>query len=211
MSRSLTTKNFYDKRPGKRVLFADKNFEEYIGKEAELKGCWLVYGHEKNGKTWFTLTLAKALAPYQRINYISAEEGTDGSFLLACRRAGITTAHKILWDDYIPIPDLIEKLKKPKSPQIIVVDNLTIYRDDFKDFDFKTLIGQFPSKLFIFVAHEERKEPYPAVAKLAKKLCKVYIHVVGLKAFIEGRYAKGGMVDIDPEKSELYWGGKADE
>jgi predicted ATP-dependent serine protease len=131
MQRSLTSRNLLDKRPGKIVRFNSELLTEAIG-EAEMKGCWLIYGSEKNGKTWFTLQMAKALAHYDRVAYISAEEGTDLSFQMACERAGITSVDKILWDDYLSVDELIKKFSKAKTADILVLDNLTIYPDEFK-------------------------------------------------------------------------------
>jgi hypothetical protein len=209
--RSLTTKNLYDKKPGKLVQFTSPAFRELIGEQAELKGLWLIYGPEKNGKTWLSLTLARDLAVNQKVTYISAEEGVDISFKLACKRAGITKGDKILFDEYIPVPELIDKFQKPKSSQVIVMDNALIYKDDFKYLRLVDFLAQLHNKLIILVGHEERKEPYPAIAKQAKKLCKAYIHVLGLRAFIVSRYSKGGYVDIDMEKAELYWGQNEDK
>ena len=106
MKRSLTVKNLYDKRTGETVEFQNTILERAIGK-AEKKGIWLVYGYEKNGKTWFVLTLARDLAASGKVAYISAEEGTDESFKGACRRAGITLDTRITFDEYISIDEII--------------------------------------------------------------------------------------------------------
>lgn len=205
MTRSLTARNLFDKRTGKTVRFDRELLAEAIG-EAEMKGCWLIYGPEKNGKTWFTLQLVKALAYYDKVHYVSAEEGTDLSFRLACERAGITPADKILFDEYLSVEEMIEKFSKPKTANIIVIDNLTIYPDEFKRVGIRDFINALPNKLIIFVAHEERKEPSPACAKLAKKLAKVIINIKGLRAFVTSRFSQGGLIEINEEMSEMYWG-----
>lgn len=205
MTRSLTARNLFEKRTGKTVRFDSDLLTEAIG-EAEMKGCWLIYGPEKNGKTWFTLQLVKALAYYDKVNYISAEEGTDLSFRKACERAGITSADKILFDEYLSLEEIREKFSKPKTANILVIDNLTIYPDEFKTFGMRDFINAFPNKLIIFVAHEERKLPYPACAKMASKLAKVIVNVRGLKAFVVSRFSQGGSIDINEEMSEMYWG-----
>lgn len=207
MARSLTSKNLLEKKSGAVIKIDHPILSEAIG-EAELKGCWLIYGSEKNGKTWLTLKLAKAIAPNHKIDYISAEEGIDKSFREACTRAGINKADKINWNEEIPIAELIEKYKKPKTAQVIVLDNLSCYIDDFRKIAFRELLKQLPNKLIICVAHEERKEPFPAVAKQASKFAKVIINVKGLKGFVTSRFSKGGEVVIDEDKSELYWGSK---
>jgi len=205
MTRSLTARNLFEKRIGKTVSFDSDLLTKAIGK-AEMKGCWLIYGPEKNGKTWFTLQLVKALAHFEKVAYISAEEGTDLSFIRACERAGISAADKILFDEYLSVEEIKEKFSKPKTPNILVIDNLTIYRDEFKSVGIRDLINSFPTKLIIFVAHEDRKEPYPACAKMASKMAKVIINVKGLRAFIVSRFSEGGSIEINDEMSEMYWG-----
>jgi len=206
MKRSLTVKNLYDKRTGETVEFQNTILERAIGK-AEKKGIWLVYGYEKNGKTWFVLTLARDLAASGKVAYISAEEGTDESFKGACRRAGITLDTRITFDEYISIDEIIEKFSKPRQPDIIFIDNLVVYQDELSGLGIRRLSEALPNKLIICVAHEERKEPYPAAARMAKKLAKVYVHVKGLKAFVVSRFApQGGEITISEDLSEMYWG-----
>jgi len=205
MSRSLTTSNLFDKKPERTVSFQNELLQQSIG-DAEAKGCWLVYGPEKNGKTWFALQLAKELAKVEKVSYISAEEGTDKSFRDACERAGITKCDRIAWDEYLTLDEIIEKFNKPKTARVIFIDNLTIYADEFKNKSFRDFLNAMPGKLIICLAHEERKEPYPAVARMAKKLSKVYVQVRGLKAFVTSRFSTGGELVINDEMSELYWG-----
>jgi hypothetical protein len=57
----------------------------------------------------------------------------------------------------------------------------------------------------VVIAHEERKEPYTAAAKLAKKLAKIVVRVEGLTAFISGR-CPGGVIAVDELKSEMFHG-----
>lgn len=206
--RSKTTSNLFAKRQTPTVVLSDREYQEVIGK-AERKGCWIIYGYEKNGKTWFTLKLAKEIAKFERVAYISAEEGLDASFINAVKRAGITISDNILWDEYLSVDDIVKKFQKQRSPNVIVIDNLTMYSDEMKPTEIKKrLLDELPNKLIIFVAHEERKEAYPAIARMAKKLAKVIFHIEGLKAFVVSRFSAGGELVIDEEKSEVYHGKK---
>lgn len=206
MARSKTTSDLFQKKKNALVVFTHTVLQSVIG-NAERKGCWIIYGCEKNGKTWFTLKLAKEIAKHERVAYISAEEGLDDSFTDAIRRAGITTSDDILWDEYLSVDEIIEKFQKQRSANIIVIDNLTMYSDELKPTEVKKrLLDALPNKLIIFVAHEERKEAYPAIARMAKKLAKVIFHVEGLKAFVTSRFSPGGEITIDKEKSEIYHG-----
>lgn len=206
MARSKTTANLFAKKSVAIVQVMHQALSEAIGK-AERKGCWIIYGVEKNGKTWFTLLLAKALATFEKVSYVSAEEGLDKSFTDAVKRAGITTADKILWDEYLSVDEIIEKFQKQRSPNIIIIDNLSMYSDELKPSEIKKkLMNALPNKLIIFVAHEERKEAYPAIARMAKKMAKVIFHISGLKVFIISRFSPGGELTIDESKAEIFWG-----
>jgi hypothetical protein len=186
-------------------------FSASIG-PAERKGFWLIYGEEKNGKTWLSLRLAKDLAACEKVSYISAEEGTDDSFVQACKRAGITRADKILIDEYLPFEDIVAKFKKPRTSNIIFIDNLTRYVGDVKSKDILYLMNELPHKLFVFIAHEDRNKPYPASARQAMKFAKVYINVKGLKAFVVSRFAsQQGEIVINEELSAMYWGAEQEE
>ena len=206
MARSLTTKNLFEKKGGKPIQFFNEILRAVIG-AATIMGCWIIYGSEKNGKTWFALWIAKQLSMFERVHYISAEEGTEDSFKIAVERAGITTDDNILWDDYLSIDEIIEKFKKQRSANIIVIDNLTMYADELKPSEIKKrLLAELPNKLIIFVAHEERKQPFPAIARHAKKMASVIFHVQGLKTFVTSRFSTGGEVIINEEKSTIFWG-----
>lgn len=208
MTRSLSTKNLFDKKPKRLLNLNHPVLKEAIG-PAERKGCWLIYGYEKNGKTWLAGFLVKELAKSEKVWYISAEEGTDESFKDGMRRAGVTTAVKVQWDEYIPMEDIITELTSgtKKRTGIVVIDNLTMYLDEITAKELKKrLIDAFPDKLFILLAHEDRKEPAGAVARMAKKIAKVILHVKGLTAFIISRHAPGGELVIDEDKCAIYHG-----
>lgn len=205
MAKALTARNLLEKRPGRTIRLTNEHLSEAVG-APEARGCWLIYGSEKNGKTWFSLTMAKDIAKNERVAYISAEEGTDMSFQNAVTRAGITPADKIVFEEYMTIEEIVEKYGKPKTARVLFIDNLTIYPDELKSVGVRDFMNRLPNKLIVFVAHEERKEPYPACARMAKKLAKVFVHVQGLRANVVSRFAKGGTIVIDIEKSEMCWG-----
>lgn len=219
MARSKTTKNVFDQQKGKPIQLPHSALKDAIG-SATISGCWIVYGAEKNGKSWFVLKMVKELARFERVHYISAEEGLKDSFQAVMKRAGITTSDDILWDEYMPfftdkeeIEDkndsdcIIGKFSRQRSANIIVIDNLSMYEDEIKKSEIKKkLLDVLPNKLFIFVAHEERKQPSIAIARYVKKLANVIFHIQGLKAFVTSRFGGGGELIIDEEKSEIYWG-----
>jgi len=207
MYRVLTVKNLFDKRY-KTFPFTGVWFEVFG--TPTTSGIWLIYGKDKNGKTWGTLLLANYLSEFTKVLYISAEEGTDKEFQEACKRAKIEATNKnIHFTGYETIEDLYKRLKRRKAPKIVVLDNLTIYNEELKRNGIKKLKQEFPNTLFICVAHEERNKPYTASANMASKIAKVIIRVKGLLLIVGGR-VPGGTFFIDKEKALLYHGTEID-
>jgi len=203
--RAKTPRNLYDQ---KHETFAfDGIWYEVFG-EPQTSGLWLIYGAEKHGKTWFALKLAKYLSQFMRTVYISAEEGTSKEFVDNCERAGISHKDRLNFYDYLELPSLEAKLRQKHAPRIVFLDNVTMYSDELKGGVPKRLVKDYPRTLFVWLAHEERKEVYTAQGKLIKKLAKAVIRVEGLRCHIGGR-VPGGVLDIDWEQAALYHGQKA--
>ncbi len=56
--RSLTTRNVLEKKHYYKIKFQSQVLGEVVG-EANRKGCWLIYGKEKQGKTSLALQLVR--------------------------------------------------------------------------------------------------------------------------------------------------------
>lgn len=208
MSKAVTVRNLYSKKF--RTMPFTGIWREVFGTPT-LGGIWLIYGKEKNGKTWGALLLADYLSAFERVLYVSAEQGLDMEFQDACKRAKIEATNKRLhFIEYEPIEDLRERLSKRRAPRIVVLDNLTIYNEEMKAKGVKDLAQDYPNTTFILIAHEERNEPYTASANMASKLAKVIIRTQGLRMIVGGRVA-GGILDIDEEKAMLFHGQNIEE
>ena len=178
-------------------------FGEVLG-EPERDGAWIIYGSEKQGKTWLSVKLADYLSEYMKVLYISAEEGTGANFVNTCRRANLHPGNRMLqFTEYISLDELRNKLDKRRSAQAVFLDNVTIYADELKGGGVRNLLQRYPNKLFIFIAHEDRNEPYTAQARLIRKLAKVVVYVKGLYCSFGGR-VPGGALMIDEERAMLY-------
>lgn len=203
MARSLNIRNLYDK------VF---DFFPFVGLwlkamgMPETCGAWLLFGLDKNGKTWFALLLAAYLSTFTKVLYISAEEGVAMDFVAACKRAKLEPSNKkLLFREYMSIEDLRAFLRKRKSPRVVFIDNVTMYTDELRATVIKDMLKEHKNVLFVFMAHEEKGLPSTAAAKLVRKLAKIILHVKGLTAFISGR-CPGGTLTVDEEKAALYWG-----
>lgn len=172
-------------------------------------GIWLIFGKDKNGKTWGTLLLCNLISALANILYVSAEEGLEVDFVAAIKRAQISHDNaNIKFVEYESIPEVKDRFKKGKrnKPNIIVLDNLTMYNDmGGKGMIELERFAKDQGILIICLAHEERNEPYTSAAKMAKKLAKVIIRVQGLALIVSGR-VPGGTITINEEKACLYHG-----
>lgn len=189
-----------------KLLPLDGIWKEIFG-EAERDGkMWLIYGDEKNGKTWFAILLAFYLAIAESVLYISAEEGIGKSFQDVLLRANVDEKNrKMKIYGYTPINELKAYLKRRYAPKIVFVDNVTVYVDELKNGGLQDLMRSNPDKIFIFIAHEERGEPYTATAKMIRRLADRIVRVQGLVATVGGR-TQGGKFLIDEDKAMILHG-----
>ena len=203
MSKAINAGLLFQK---KFNLFRFTGFWKSILGEPSRGGFWIVIGPEKNGKTTFALKLADYLSKHEKVLYLSAEEGLDKEFKEAAIRADIDPNNKnLLFSEYIELAEFEEKIRKRHAPKIAIIDNITVYRDELKNGALRKLQLDHPNTTFIFLAHEEKNEPYTATAKLCKKLAKIIIHIKGLTAFVSGR-CPGGEIIIDENTAMLYHG-----
>ena len=175
----------------------------------ELRGSWLVFGQSGSGKTTFALQLARYLSRFARVAYNTLEQGLSLSFQSAWIRAGMEEAGSaIVVLDKEPLHQLRQRLAKRRSPQVVIIDSLTAL-PGFSRKDYLSLVGGFPGKLFVFLAHERKGLPDPAIAETVRRLSEVKIYVEGFRAHISSRYAC-------PERGEgvsdyIIWRQGADE
>lgn len=208
MTKALTLHNLYKKKF--KTMPFDGIYKEVFGTPT-IGGLWLIYGAEKHGKTWGALLLSEYLSRFEKVLYVSAEQGIDKEFQDAIKRANLTPDNKRLhFLEYEPIEEVKVLLKRRRAPKIAVLDNLTIYNEELRAKGVKELMQEFPNVTFLCVAHMERNKPYTATAMMASKLAKVLIRVEGLTMTVGGR-VPGGILTIDEEKAALYHGQKITE
>ena len=171
----------------------------------ELSGSWFIYGDIKTGKTSFTMQLTKYITEFERVTYYSFEEGLSQSIQEVYRRENMKEASgKFILLNKEPIEDIIIRLKKPKSTNVIVID--TVQYASLKIEDYKQLIEMFPKKLFIYVSHVDGRRPEGRVARKIHQYSNLAIRVEGFKAFPVGRYGGGTPIVVNETLANTYWG-----
>lgn len=209
MQRALTIRNIYNVReeylPLKGVL------AKVFGDQPPC-GVWLIYGAEKNGKTTFALKLANALSEIGRVLYVSAEQGTGVGFREIAVRAGIDIGNRnihVIGEE--PLDELDERLNRRRAANIVFIDNVMMYEDEFRHGRLAAFLKNHRSKLLIFLAHETKDgEPHNPAAKLCKKRANAIVRVRGMVAEVGGRgNAAGGSLIIDRPGAALVLGEQA--
>ena len=194
MSRAISNKN---------VLAAQFETADFTGEwlasfgRPELRGVWLIWGDSGSGKTTFTLMLCKYLANFGRVAYDSLEQGLSLSLQKAWERVGMAEAGtNVILLDKEDHPELAIRLRKRKSPEIIIIDSLQ-YLTKFYMQQLKDLKAEFPDKLFIFISQADKagNNPDGHMGKKIRYDADIKIKVEGFKAFVTTRYE-------DPSKGE---------
>jgi hypothetical protein len=201
MNRAYSVDNVYNAKFN--GLAFDGKWLDAFGKP-ERRHSWFIYGRTTSGKTTFNMQLAKYLSSFGRVIYDSLEEGLSASMQEAYNRVGMTRGNKVILIEE-SIDDLIIRLKKPKSPNIAIIDSVRYTRLNW--IRYKEFCAMFPNKLFIWIAHARGKEPKGALAEDIMYDSFVKIYTEGYRAFISSRFSSGGesTIDIWPEGAAQYW------
>ena len=202
MRRAYSVSNVNDAKFN-TLKFTGK-WKEAVG-SPELTGTWFIYGPPKNGKTSFAMMLVKYLTDFKRAAYNSVEEGLSLTIKIAMARVNmLEVGNKLILLEKEEIDDLIERLKKHKSPDVVVIDSVQFMELKFSDY--KRLKETFPHKLFIYVSHVEGKLPEGNTAKRIWRDANVTFRIEGFKAFTTSRYGGGGEIVISDEFAKAHWG-----
>lgn len=202
MARAVSINDLLTKK--RNVLAFDSEWHDLVGCP-EMSGSWIIWGGSTSGKTSFALQLAKYLARFDRVAYNSLEEGDCQSMKLAFERAGmIEVAKRVILLDREPMNELVERLEKHKSPNIIIIDSLQYTQITLAQYI--EVKSKFPNKLFIFISHADGKEPDGKVARRIRYDSNVKIYVSGYKAYCNSRYGGGIPYVIWAEGAAQCWG-----
>jgi len=174
----------------------------------QMSACWIIWGQSFNGKTSFSLQLAKELTKYGKVLYNSMEEGIRKSM----KEALVRNHMQEVKDSFHLVSETMEnleiRLNRRKQADIIFIDSLQ-YSDVNKAY-YKKLKAKFPKKLFIWISHAEGKQPKGRFADFVRYDCDVKIRVEGYKAFCMSRLSgnTNSEYTIWHLGADEYWGTK---
>lgn len=202
MERAYTVKDILNKKY-KLFDFGDE-WEEAFSKP-EKTGVWFVWGNSGNGKTRFTMQLAKYLTNFGRVLYNSLEEGSSHTVRKAFEDVEMEQCkNKILLVSEC-LEKLSERLDKQRSASIIIIDSFQYAQITYKQYiAFK---DKHKDKLIIFISHADGKQPAGRSAKSVMYDATLKIWVEGFRAISKGRYiGETGQMTIWEDGAMRYWG-----
>ena len=188
VNKSISIDQLY--RTNIRSLDFQNEWLDAIGRP-EMSGCWIIWGNSGNGKTRFALQLAKYLTTFGRkVAYNSLEEGVSLSLRNAIEDCNMQeVARRFVLLDKEPVPELIERLAKQKSPDVVFIDSIQYTGLNYADY--KLLKDRFRHKLFVMVSHAEGNQPSGRVARSIRFDAGVKIWIEGFQAYTTSRYGGG--------------------
>nr|DAS68223.1 MAG TPA: putative ATP-dependent serine protease [Caudoviricetes sp.] len=181
----------------------DGQWLEAVGKP-ELKGTWCIGGLPKNGKTSFTMQLAKYLTRWHLVAYNSIEEGISASFAETLRRCRMdeVKANRFIVLNNEDIKDIECRLSKRKSPKIVIIDSI-----QFLGLNTETYLRwkkRFSEKLFIYITHLQGQYPEGKTALKIWRDSDVVVKVEGFRAYPTSRYGGGKPITISEDKAAMF-------
>ena len=161
------------------------DWQTSIGNPAK-SGVWIIWGASGNGKSSFVMQLSKELCKYGLVLYLSYEEGVNQTFqrrMEYLKMNEVQGKFRVVVDE--TYEELIDRLKKPKSPKFIIVDSYQVSEWEYPDA--VALMKRFPKKCFIWISQEKKSQPMGGGAIRLRYICDMKIRVVGYKAYCQGR------------------------
>jgi hypothetical protein len=202
MKRSYTVTDILNKRY--KTFPFDGAWAEAFS-QPERRGRWFIWGNSGNGKTSFVMQLCKKLSQYDTVLYVSLEEGASMTVQKNFTRYKMHECGNRFALVVESMEELKERLRKKKSPSIVVIDSLQYTQMNYTDYIH--LKEEFTSKLIILISHARGRLPAGESAQRIQYDADLKIWVEGYKAFSKGRYigSKGEFV-VWKEGAEKYWG-----
>lgn len=162
-----------------------ERWSEPFGYPAE-NASWFICGRSASGKSSFVMQLAKELCKWGVVLYLSYEEKVNQSFQRRMSYLGMNEVQgkfRVVTDD--KYDELVERLKRPKSPKFVIVDSFQVAEWDYPHA--VALMTMFPRKCFIWVSQEKKGQPMGGGAMKLRYICDMKVWVSGYKAYCQGR------------------------
>lgn len=166
----------------------------------------IIWGRSGQGKTNFTIRILEELSRLcGTVAYDSLEEGHGKTMQdLAKRHDLLGKGAKMMFIDNEGYDELFARLKRKKSPKIVVVDSIQYSRMSYEQY--QKLKETFRRKIFVFISHASGTEPKGSAAISIRYDAPIKVYVEGFIAFITSRYGGAKNFVIWEQGAKAYWG-----
>ena len=148
---------------------------------------WLIYGKSGEGKTEFSVQLAKYLSGFGKVLYVSREQGPSSS-LQQCfaRNAMKEVGNKVLLGVDMDFKTLLTVLKKRTKHAAIIIDSIDYMRLTAEEY--KVLDQLCKKTVLVFVSWSDNRRPKSSAGKDIEYMCDVKIYVDRYVVLPRSRY-----------------------
>lgn len=152
-------------------------------------GLWLIWGNSANGKSSFTMQLAKYLCRFGKVFYNSIEEDAEGSFIDNVRRNRMEEEEGRFYTAKLTLEEMEARMNDPRKEDIFIIDSFQAGQFTYKGASgYDGLLKRHPDKLIIFVSRADGNKPLGRPADRCMWDAGVKIWVEGFQAICKGRF-----------------------
>ncbi len=199
LKRALTVKDMYEAKFDSWEL--PDEWKRCIGQVSN-NFSMIIWGNSGKGKTRFALMLIKILSEYGNVIMDCLEEGKSLTMQKAFQEMNMMDIMgKMLLVDREKYSTLVYRLKRKKSPKIVVINSLQHMRMTYEQWT--ELREKFRKKCFILISHCEGKEPAGAAAKSIRYDVDIKVHVQDYVAYPVSRFGGSTPFVIWPERAVI--------
>lgn len=170
-----------------------------------------IWGKSANGKTSFISQLLKELSKLKaKMLYVSYEEQQGKTVKKSIDKHGLLDLD-LAYLDYETFEELRDRLKKKKSPKIVIIDSWQYSRftyEQYKELKQLFVMGKTEGrrKILIIISHATGSNPRGTSAEDVRYDANIKAYVKGFIAEIESRYDSCKNFVIWEARAKSYWG-----
>lgn len=200
------------KRNAKKLAF-EGTLKDAFGLP-EHNATFAIWGTTGAGKSSLIMQLAREFIRLgHRVCFNSIEMGTSSCLVEMGDREGVNKGFNIVDGD--TMEEALVRMKRKKSPKVLIIDSLNMFRKDNGKYltkaDFEDFVKELKNKVLIFIIQAEGKEPKGVFLRYVAHACFCKAHVKKHKAFVISRFKQKDEEEVKPyiiwyKRSQDAWG-----
>ncbi len=185
------------------IPLKNEEWQRHLGQIEKSKSI-LIMGDSGDGKTAYSLQMARAFCQTEKVIYNTVEEGTSATFLRNLRLNKMKLVANNFQFVSEKIDDFLIRLRRKRQPKIAFIDSIQYAFEGKRKEYYHEMIKEFNKTLFVGISHYEKGAPVGAVAKQFYWDCQNRILVQDWKAHLQKTRCGGDELEpfvINEEKA----------